>query len=614
MDYRPDIQGLRAIAVLSVMVFHFDPLWLPGGFVGVDVFLVISGFLITSILLKKRSQPEYRLVSTLKYFYFSRAKRLAPAYYFLLLVVSVGAAIFFLPADYKVISESAKAAALFDSNRFFANFGDYFAPANHEQPLLHTWSLAVEVKFYIMAPFLILLVPRKLLKWLFSFLFLVFIAIAEYQLTYQGGEQEVYYSLYARLPEFLAGSLVAIYLSAGGKPARSQIIFGPLGIVLIGLSVIVQPGIGHFPGLNALLPVAGSVMILIGSSDSAIGKLLANSSLVWVGALSYSLYLWHWPVLAFLRYYTGLESLGVTYGLIFLAITLLLSVISFYLVEKPMRRNSVQKRRYFGFSIVALSGIIVASYSFSDISESFNALDLPEEYVRYADPATICHGKVVGECLQGEMASNHEVLVLGDSHAAMLNSYFGYLGTQLGFRARIITASSCVTIPGFDYERLPDWAQSSCVAQMKEAEKYIEDASVIFLAGMWSYQTQSDDFLSAFSTFLERFNGRAQVYVMPQVPMLNQSPLRNFHFKNLGLEGHVGIDEESIRANRLIGEIVSQYSSVRILGSEIESIFSNAPFFGNDLVYFDRSHLNEVGARIYGAESKETLQRVLGFY
>ena len=143
--YRPDIQGLRAIAVLAVIIFHLNPTWLPGGFVGVDIFLVISGFLIASILLHKKNKPEYELIATIKYFYTSRIKRIAPAYYSVLIVVTLVAAVLFLPADFAVYKESLEKAAYFNSNNFFATFGDYFVPANHEQPLLHTWSLAIEI-------------------------------------------------------------------------------------------------------------------------------------------------------------------------------------------------------------------------------------------------------------------------------------------------------------------------------------------------------------------------------------------------------------------------------------------------------------------------------------
>ncbi len=207
--YRSDIQGLRAIAVLAVMLFHYNPAWLPGGFVGVDVFLVISGYLIVRILLQKKSQPDYRMAATLRYFYTSRIKRIAPAYFAMLVLVSLVTAILFVPQDLAVYKKGLSYAAWFHSNSYFAVFGDYFAPASYEQPLLHTWSLAVEIQFYLLAPFLILLLSRSSLKWVLALLCLGLTAVAQYRLSVLGVQQATYYSLYARLPEFFAGGLVA---------------------------------------------------------------------------------------------------------------------------------------------------------------------------------------------------------------------------------------------------------------------------------------------------------------------------------------------------------------------------------------------------------------------
>lgn len=210
MNFRPDIQGLRAIAVLAVIIFHLNPAWLPGGFVGVDIFLVISGYLIASILLHKKAGQHYSLPATLAYFYSSRLKRIVPAYYTLLIGVSLVAAVLFLPADFTLYQDGLKAAAWFNSNNYFAGFGDYFAPANHEQPLLHTWSLAVEIQFYLIAPLIFLLVAKHHLKWLLPTGIFVLTAFAEYRLQ-SGIEQATYYSLLARLPAFLLGGCIALF-------------------------------------------------------------------------------------------------------------------------------------------------------------------------------------------------------------------------------------------------------------------------------------------------------------------------------------------------------------------------------------------------------------------
>src|SRR5690554_930590 len=264
MQFRPDIQGLRAIAVLAVIIFHLNPAWLPGGLVGVDIFLVISGYLIASILLHKKIKPGYRLATTLSYFYTSRFKRIVPAYFANLIVVSLVAAVLFLPADFSIYRDGLKKAVWFNSNNYFAGFGDYFAPANHEQPLLHTWSLAIEVQFYLLAPFIFLLISRQWLRWLLPIAIVLLTAYAEYRLQ-QGIQQATYYSLLARLPAFFIGGWVALLIAKnnynkGGD--RKGIWFSCFAVALITFAFVIPKPTGHFPGIAGLTPVIAAALLI----------------------------------------------------------------------------------------------------------------------------------------------------------------------------------------------------------------------------------------------------------------------------------------------------------------------------------------------------------------
>lgn len=608
MNYRPDIQGLRAIAVLAVILFHFNPAWLPGGFVGVDVFLVVSGYLIVSILLEKKAQPHYQLSMTLRYFYVSRFKRIAPAYFFMLVLVSLSAAVFFLPQDLSIYKEGLKQAVWFNSNNYFADFGDYFSPSTHEQPLLHTWSLAVEVQFYLLAPLIVLILPTKSLKFIFVALLVILTAIAEYRLRVLGIQQATYYSLYARLPEFFAGGLVALFIrtSAGGSSWLSA-----LGLALVLASAATQPLLGPFPGLVAMLPVAGAVLILLNPAQGLTGQLLSCKPMVWLGKLSYSLYLWHWPVLALLRYYTGSQVLDIPFSLLFIAMTLLLAISSFYFVETPLRAHRTRIRQALVYSLLAV-GVLVTSPIIGEISQTLSPPQLPVEYQRYADPTTICHGQIVGDCLRGDLSSNKEVLVLGDSHAAMLNLFFDQLGQELGFKARIITASSCVTIPGFDYQRLAEWAQKPCLEQIEQAKKHLADAHMVFLAASWNWQLASEDFNSALHAFLSAQSlAGVELYILEQEPLLSKNPLRAIRFKALGLEPKINIDPAYQQANAALQQIVSGYSGVSSLNFEASGFFADAPFIDGIPIYFDEHHLNEVGTKRYAAVAYSAIKDIM---
>lgn len=593
--------------MLAVMVFHYNPAWLPGGFVGVDVFLVISGFLITSILINKKSKLDYTLVATLKYFYVSRFTRIAPAYFVMLILVAVVAAVLFLPSDFATFKDGLEKAAWFTSNHYFAEFGDYFAPANHEQPLLHTWSLAVEMQFYLLAPLLVLLLPVNALKALFVTLLAGLTLLADYRLRTQGIEQATYYSLYARLPAFFAGGLAALSfkpVSASGNRWRTT-----LGIALIAFAVVLQPELGAFPGSAALIPVAGSVLLLTQPARGLLALLLCSRTLVWIGALSYSLYLWHWPVLAFLRYFSGAEVLEVGLGFVFVLATLSLSMLTYYGVEKLFRGKQTRERKSLRWWILVVA-IFGTSQAIGAVNELFTPEQLPIEYRRYANPATICHGKIAGECLKGDLSSDREILVLGDSHAAMLNTFFDHIGKELGFKARIITASSCVTIPGFDYKRLAEWAHEPCIKQINYASRYLENASHIVIAGKWSRHMESREFERSLLAFFKK-NQNAELFVLSQIPKFKRNISRVMRFVGLGFEVGVEKDLSSQIANKKLSGICERFRSVEFLSLSVTPILQNAPFYNGVPIYHDEHHLNEIGARLYAESTKSQIRSIL---
>ncbi|WP_286998391.1 MULTISPECIES: acyltransferase family protein [Comamonas] len=607
-SYRSDIQGLRAVAVLAVMLFHFNPTWLPGGFVGVDVFLVISGYLIARILLARKAQPDYHLGGTLRYFYVSRLKRIAPAYFAMLVLVSLLAAVLFLPQDLAIYKKGLNQAAWFNSNHYFAGFGDYFAPANHEQPLLHTWSLAVEIQFYLLAPFLVLLLPTRVLQWMLAALLIGLTALAEYRLRILGIQQETYYSLYARLPAFFVGALVALWMHAAGgvKPW-----LGSLGLVLVLVSAAVQPRLGPFPGVLALLPVTGAALILLRPVQGTVGQLLASKPMVWVGELSYSLYLWHWPVLALMRYYTGSQVLDMPLSLLFIVLTVVLATVSYYVVETPLRAHRARFKQMLGYSLL-VGGVLATSPAMAAINRVLSPAPLPIEYQRYADPATICHGQIVGDCLQGDFSSDKEVLVLGDSHAAMLNLFFDQLGKELGFKARIITASSCVTIPGFDYQRIAEWAHEACLKQIEQAQKYLPSAKTIFLAASWNWQLASSDFQHVLEAFLDgQSQAGARIYILEQEPLLSKNPLRALRFSALGLGPKIDIDSAYQQANASLQRLAARHPGVTSLNFEASGMFTQAPFADGIPIYLDEHHLNEAGAKRYAAAARSAFTKIM---
>lgn len=614
--YRLDIQGLRALAVLVVMLFHYDPALLPGGYVGVDIFLVISGFLITQQLFQKRQASGYTVGTCLRGFYISRLRRIVPAYFFMLLLVWAVARLLFTDEDYAYFFASLKSTMIFASNQYFAGFGNYFAPGLAEQPLLHTWSLAVEMQFYLLLPVLILAFPVVWTRRILPFLILVLVLAAEWQLRLGGHRQETYYALYSRIPEFLTGSWLAINVVGRDWSQRRADGAFAVGLALIVSSLFGLSSASSFPGLLSLPPAIGAALI-IAASHSRLTVALSHPAMVWVGFLSYSLYLWHWPILACIRYYTGSQSLGLQATLVFGFGTLLLSCLSFYLVEEPARKlrlsavlRQLTARRMLAGSLCAGVGLL-GLYQVAPAAKAYIAsAGLDAEYTRYADPADlICHGVDTGHCVKGDPASSREVLVIGDSHAAMLNDFFAELGKAQHFKARVLTASSCVPIPGFNISKLPEWAQTQCLDQIRRVQAELNRDRVLVLAGMWSYHLQDPGFAANLQAFLQAHHAD-RIYVLSQVPLWLKNPMRMQRFASLGLTGRVSVDPAYRRANDEIARLVTG-GGAHFLALDHLPVFDQAPWLAGNLIYMDESHLNQVGVRAYAQAAQMQIRALV---
>ncbi|PKN86612.1 MAG: acyltransferase [Deltaproteobacteria bacterium HGW-Deltaproteobacteria-1] len=609
--FRHDIQGLRAIAILSIIAFHYDSEILPGGFIGVDVFLVISGYLIISGLISKKV-AGHNFSEILRYFFWNRVKRIAPAYYTLLVVVSLVAAILFIPPDFFYYRDSLKKSLYFFSNNYFAGFGDYFAPNANELPLLHTWALAVEMQFYLVISFAVLFIPIGWLKKLIPFAVVFFALIAEYMIRVQGETQSTYYALYARIPEFLIGGWLAIQQIGAQWSERKASIAAFTGLVLIFASAIFITSDAPFPGLLAFLPCIGAALIICAQRGMPY-RFLSLPVLVWLGAISYSLYLWHWPVLAFLRYYTGAYDLNIAATGVFTVTTLILSCCTYYFIEEVFRSKRAPARVWVPMTTVLVLTVVSINLATSAINKTLTE-PLPVELTQYADQKEICHGHIKGSCLRGKDQSDTNILVLGDSHAAMLNHFFDVAGKELGITVRIITASACVNIPGFDYQRIPNYAHEPCRQQIDFVKKtYLDQASVILLAAQWSYHFQNEDFLNALTEFLERkgANGRQKILLLSQIPRFKKHPLRARRFASLGMPTELPKDDCYIAANSTIKKLADKYEHVQYVDLTKLSVFDSAPMFKGTLMYHDEHHLNEYGAKLYGKFAAPLLRQYI---
>jgi hypothetical protein len=303
--------------------------------------------------------------------------------------------------------------------------------------------------------------------------------------------------------------------------------------------------------------------------------------------------------------------LSAGFGLLFILLTLVLSIISFYGVERAFRTKRTNKKQVLGWALLAGS-VLSTSQVMAKVNAIFTPEQLPIEYRRGVDPAISCHGKIISDCLRGELSSDRELLVLGDSHGNQLNLFFDDLGKELGFKARVITGSSCVTIPGFDYQRIPEWAHAACLNQIEEGQVHQPNAEKIILVGSWSYHVQSEDFLEAFERYLQVTAAEAKpVIILSQIPRFTQSALRTQRFSTIGFESYLVLDQKYQTANRQLAIIAGRYEHVVYLALDSLPVFAEAPFYGGDLIYRDEHHINEVGAKAYAKYALPYFQQLL---
>ncbi|WP_292097216.1 acyltransferase family protein [Brevundimonas sp.] len=453
--YRPEIDGLRAIAVLGVVLYHAFPTLLPGGFVGVDVFFVISGFLITGILV---GETDTGWRSSLVHFYDRRVRRILPALIFMVGVVSAIALVAMAPGDLRVFGRSLMSVAAFTSNQFFFQQTDYFSADANDNILLHTWSLGIEEQFYLVWPLAVLVLYRTRLRpWapvLIAVALLISLAWSQ-RLLANEAQPAAFYLFRSRGWELLVGALLATGVAPqiGREWVRQAVAVAGLAAIL-GAMLFIDEGTS-FPGLLALLPCLGAAAVIhAGLPDKTlVHRLLAWRGLVGVGLISYSLYLWHWPALVLPRLLLARELSPLEAGVAGL-VALAMACFSWRWVERPFRRRgqSVGARQVIiagltaliltaGFGAVLWKGQGFPHRASSDVLEAeAAALSLP--MLRSS-----CH--MSGATLPPAVPCTYpkgqapDVVLWGDSHADHLMPLVSAWAQSQGRVVRQISKSAC---------------------------------------------------------------------------------------------------------------------------------------------------------------------------
>lgn len=501
--YRSDVQGLRALAVLLVVVFHADPRWIPGGFVGVDVFFVISGYLITRLLAR-----EVEMTGRLDFraFYARRAARLLPASLLVLLSVMVLSLLLLSPAEQKDAAKAGLATAAYLSNfHFIREAQDYFAASSADNPLLHTWSLAVEEQFYLVWPLLIfgglrLFGARRLP------LVLGVAGLASFALCLLLMRHHQTWAFFASPPrawEFAVGGLAGF--AAPPKPLWTRRFITWLGLAGIAGSAILLTEAAPFPGVLALPATLGTAAILL-TGGQGLGRAFQAPGVQWIGNVSYSWYLWHWPVFVFARLAGVPQSAPVLAGLIL--VSLALAGVTYWMVENPARRLGWVRSRpgrtvLAGLAVsLAGAGCTVGTYAASEVSANSPAQRRITQAVeaRAVSSGADCNpapaDATVKTCTFGDPRGAKTVVLFGDSHANIWSSDIDAAARRHGWKLVTVLKPSCpaASVSAIYYVKLKR-RLTECVAWRKEAIREIialrPDAVIIASAEFYLRPTQA---------------------------------------------------------------------------------------------------------------------------
>lgn len=510
LEYRADIDGLRAVAVVPVVLFHAGLRGFSGGYVGVDVFFVISGYLITGIIAREFAAGEFSLLS----FYERRARRILPALFTTILLTLLAAAIIMLPAALVEAARSGLAAVFSVSNFYFWKSINYFSPAAEMTPFLHTWSLGVEEQFYLFFPVFLVLARLLGRRWMARLLALATIlAFALSVIAVDWRPTAAFFLLPTRFWELGLGGLLALYephvAFFVARPLRRQVA-GLSGAILILAPMVLYNEQTSFPGLTALPPVLGAAAIIavgfdVAPSDGWVTRLLSFRPFVFIGLISYSLYLVHLPIMVLARHATGDLKLPTGLAALCVLASFVAAILSWRFVEGPFRsRRSISTRR---IALAGLAGCAVSSLACVAIVVAGGLPGrFPASVVAYANGVHDFSERSINclsdapdslsgpeSCDLGVDGAPVSFVVWGDSHAAAMMPALDEWGRAEGLRGFAAVRNSCPPVPGLTSGRssVPD--RDACSARNSRLLRAVLDTPsirIVILTSFWtSYES-----------------------------------------------------------------------------------------------------------------------------
>ncbi|QJD57705.1 acyltransferase [Pseudomonas sp. gcc21] len=579
MEFRRDINGLRAVAVVLVVLFHFGLLGMGGGFIGVDVFFVISGFLMTGIIYSRMEKNTF----TIPRFYLDRCRRIVPALAFVCLFLLIVGWFLLLPRDYEALGKEVLGSLAFISNILFWKQAGYFEQASHDQWLLHTWSLSVEWQFYLIYPVLIValrqVVSASNTRW-----FLWALALFSFALSvYASGKwpTSAFFLLPTRMWEMLAGSLIYLYpLTVGRRTGKTMEVAG-LGIIVV--CAISFSGSTQWPGWLAALPVFGAVLVIASSQSESL--ITGNPVAQFLGKTSYSLYLWHWPIAVWL-YYFGLEH-DMRWVLFAVGASVVAGWLSFTFIEgmagkKPRYAPALKPRAIIGAPVAAacaLASITFVANGFPDrMSEEFRRttadLVMPWKQSGWCFHSVETFpelevGKAGLGCELGDRSARVNGLLFGDSFAGHYDPFWDDIGQHISMKIDSVSTDWCYpSLTGEYTGPYTGRGYQQCLYNRKYLVDNLADYDFVVFAGQWGAVHAKQQMQGVFDAIAMAAEKSELVILMP-APTNFDVNVKNMYQRSLLFDTSFDIsrfhkqrDESARAANQALSELASQFANV----------------------------------------------------
>lgn len=623
--YRPDIDGLRALSVTVVILFHLDVSWLTGGFVGVDVFFVISGFLITSLIIKRINAGTFSLID----FYERRFRRIYPNLIIVILATMVVGWFTLMPETYRYFGRTAVWAALSASNFTLMTGGGYFDPVSVTKPLLHTWSLGVEEQFYLLFPWAMILAARFRCRAVYPITILVALSLAMSIAAAIAGWEKSYFLLPTRFWELGVGALVAISGANNRLSPLSRSLAGIAGLAAILWACLFLSESDSFPGYLALAPAFGAAALIV-ANGGVVNRILSLPPFTWVGRLSFALYLWHWPMISIAAGIGFLPTEMGTRAFVIVA-SLILSAIGYYAWEVPIRQRRLLTSRCQLFIALTASVILIVGCGFAIFGTKGVPHRLPQDLADISDNTSkssrlikqrcvLVNGEQPYSCPLGDQAAPHvSFLIVGDSHSEAAAAEIGDLAGKYGLRGYYMGRSGCRSFAEPSNGRdLPCDRQEDFITQTYLKEK----PELVIAIARWSLALNGDKsdvadpksyeaVRSVFDNSLTLFKDSLVLtaITVPEYDINVPEAAWYAYFRNrfglpalpvptLPLERYL---ERQKSTMTLLSEEARQHPNLRILdpatvfcpnGTCISTI-------GNKPLYYDDDHLSHTGALLY---------------